>query len=59
MNGKQRDDLVEIVKSSVELMTDEDALAITEICKRAVDNGIADITEQYLNESIRNSCNDK
>ena len=47
-----KDDLVEVVKSSTAVLNDEDALAIVEICKRAADREIANVTEAYLTECI-------
>lgn len=47
-----KEELVNVVKSSTDVLNDEDALAIVEICKRAADREIADITERYLAEQI-------
>lgn len=47
-------DLVETVKASADLLSDDEALEIVRICKEAVNRGIAEVTEQYLEESIRN-----
>lgn len=47
-----KEELVNVVKSSTNVLNDEDALAIVEICKRAADREIADITERYLAEQI-------
>ena len=48
-----KEDLVAVVKSSTEVLNDEDAMAIVEICKRAADREIASVTEEYLAECIR------
>lgn len=45
-------ELVEVVKASTEVLNDEDALAIIEICKRAADREIVSVTEEYLAEQI-------
>lgn len=52
MLGEFKDDLVRTVEASVEVLSDDDALAILEICKRAVNREIAVAAEQYLTESI-------
>ena len=53
-----KDELVEVVKSSTEVLNDEDALAIMEICKRAVNREIANVSEEYLTESLERSDNE-
>lgn len=45
-------DLVDVVSASTEVLNDEDALAIIEICKSAADKAIAEATERYLIESL-------
>ena len=45
--------LIEAVKASTEVLNDEDALAIIEICKRAANREIASVTEEYLAEGIK------
>ena len=53
MTEELKGELIEVVKSSTEVLSDEDALEIVGICKRAVSRGIADVTEQYLEERLR------
>lgn len=48
MLDELKEELVHTVKISTEVLNDDDALAIVEICKKAVDRKIADATEQYL-----------
>lgn len=55
MQEKLKESLVEMVKASTEVLSDEDALAIVEICKNATDREIASVTEQYMVESINNN----
>ena len=52
MQEEMKDVLAETVRSATAVLDDEEALAILEICKRAIDRGIADVTEQYLAECI-------
>lgn len=43
-----KEELVQTVKISTEVLNDDDALEIIGICKKAVDRKIADATERYL-----------
>ena len=43
-----REELAEVVRSSAELLSDEEALAIVQICKDATNRKIASVTEEYL-----------
>ena len=45
--------LVDVVKASTEVLNDDDALAIVEICKQAADREIANVTEEYLTKRIK------
>lgn len=53
MTEKFKEELVDVVKAATKVLNDEDALAIVRICKQATNREIADVTERYLNESIR------
>ena len=55
MQEEFKSELVDVVKAATAVLSDEDALAIVEICKRATNREIADVTERYLSESIRGS----
>jgi len=46
-------ELVDAVKAATEVLNDEDVLKILEICKHAADREIAEATERYLEEAIR------
>lgn len=52
MQEELKSSLVDTVQSSVEVLNDDDALAIVQICKRAVNREIANVSEQYLADSI-------
>ena len=52
MLSKFKKDLVDVVKGSAEALNDEEALAIIEICKQAIDREIANVTEDYLSSRI-------
>lgn len=53
-----KDSLVDVVKASTEVLNDDDALAIVEICKHAADREIANATEEYLTERIEQEGTD-
>lgn len=53
MTEEFREELLDAVKEAVSMLNDEEALAIVKICKQAVNREIAEITERYLEESIR------
>ena len=55
MDSELKNSLVEVVRASTEVLSDDDALAITEICKKAADRAIADVTERYIMESVESS----
>lgn len=48
-----KEELINVVRTSKEVLNDEDALKIVEICKHAADREIAEATERYLEETIR------
>ena len=54
MTEEFRNELVDAVKAATAVLNDEEALAIVKICKMATDREIADMSERYLEESIRN-----
>ena len=48
-----KEELINVVRTSTEVLNDDDALEIVEICKRAANREIAEATERYLEEAIR------
>lgn len=53
MREELKAELVDAVKVATAVLNDDDALAIVEICRKATDREIADISERCLAESIR------
>lgn len=52
MQEELKGSLIDTVKSAVDVLSNDDALEIVNICRRAMDTKIADLTEQYLLDSI-------
>lgn len=55
MEAELKERLVNIVKSATAVLNEGDALEIVEICKRASEREIANVTEEYLAECIAKS----
>ena len=48
-----KEDLVESVKTAADVINDEEAMAILEICRRAMDREIAEISERQLINALK------